>query len=230
MRKLLACQVIPICITFLLLLFSTTSFAQKTVKGTVTAGTNNQPIIGATIMVKGTTVGTTTDGNGAFSLNVPSGGKTLVISSIGYNEVKIDIANQTSISVTMKEKTSALDEIVVTGYSSQRKKDITGAVAVVNTKELVSQPGSNVESLLQGRAAGVTIGTSGVPGAGASVRIRGFTTFNQNEPLYIVDGARVGSISDLNPNDIESMQVLKDASSAAIYGSAAANGVIIVTT
>jgi TonB-linked SusC/RagA family outer membrane protein len=230
MRKLLACQVIPICITFLLLLFSTTSFAQKTVKGTVTAGTNNQPIIGATIMVKGTTVGTTTDGNGAFSLNVPSGGKTLVISSIGYNEVEIDIANQTSISVSLKEKTSALDEIVVTGYSSQRKKDITGAVAVVNTKELVSQPGSNVESLLQGRAAGVTVGTSGVPGAGASVRIRGFTTFNQNEPLYIVDGARVGSISDLNPNDIESMQVLKDASSAAVYGSAAANGVIIVTT
>ncbi len=125
---------------------------------------------------------------------------------------------------------SNLDEIVVTGYSSQRKKDITGAVAVVNTKELVANPGSNVESLLQGKAAGVTIGTSGVPGAGASVRIRGFTTFNQNEPLYIVDGARVGSITDLNPNDIESMQVLKDASSAAVYGAAAANGVIIITT
>ncbi len=120
--------------------------------------------------------------------------------------------------------------MVVTGYTSQSKKDITGSVAVVNVKELVANPGSNVQSLLQGRAAGVTVGTSGVPGTGANVRIHGYSTFGNNEPLYVVDGARVGAITELNPNDIESMQVLKDASAASIYGSAAAGGVIIITT
>jgi len=134
------------------------------------------------------------------------------------------------LSVFLKETNTTLNEVIVTGYSSQAKKDITGSVTVVNVKELVANPGSNVQSLLQGKAAGVTVGTSGVPGAGANVRMHGYSTFGNNEPLYVVDGARVGSITELNPNDIESIQVLKDASAASIYGSAAAGGVIIITT
>ncbi len=226
----LDCWVTHVCVTCFLICLSFTAIAQKTVKGTVTSARDNQPINGASVLVKGTNVGTATDASGAFRLDVPAGKSALVITSVGYDDMEVDISSQTSVTVSLKDKSSSLDEIVVTGYTSQRKKDITGSVAVVNTKELVANPGSNVENLLQGKAAGVTIGTSGVPGAGASVRIRGFTTFNQNEPLYIVDGARVGSISDLNPNDIESMQVLKDGSSAAVYGAAAANGVIIITT
>lgn len=221
---------IRLCAT-LFLIFSTFSlFAQKTVTGTVTNSKDNQPIVGASVLVKGTTTGVVTSGTGTFSINVPSGKNMLVVTSVGFNASETDVANQSAVTIALTEKDSALEEIVVTGYTAQRKKDITGAVTVVNTKELVANPGSNVESLLQGKASGVTVGTSGVPGAGASVRIRGFTTFNQNEPLYIVDGARVGSISDLNPNDIESLQVLKDGSSAAAYGTAAANGVIIITT
>lgn len=223
--------VMHFCITILFFLTTISVFAQKTVNGTVTNAKDKQPVIGATVTVKGTKIATLTLANGTFSINVPSGNNTtLIISSVGFDDAEVDVASQSSISVSLREKVSSLDEIVVTGYTAQRKKDITGSVSVVNTKELLANPGSNVESLLQGKASGVTVGTSGVPGAGASIRIRGFTTFNQNEPLYIVDGARVGSISDLNPNDIESLQVLKDGSSAAAYGSAAANGVIIITT
>lgn len=203
---------------------------QKTVTGTITNAKDNSPIVLATVSVKGTKVAAVTGANGEFSITVPAGKNTLVVSSVGYEEDEVSIANTSSVKLSLKERTNALNEVVVTGYSAQRKKDITGSVTVVNAKELVANPGSNVESLLQGKASGVTVGTSGVPGAGASIRIRGFTTFNQNEPLYVVDGARVGSISDLNPNDIESLQVLKDGSSAAAYGAAAANGVIIVTT
>ncbi|MDN3658026.1 TonB-dependent receptor [Ferruginibacter paludis] len=203
---------------------------QKTVTGVITNAKDNSPIVMATVSVKGTKVAAVTGANGEFSITVPSGKNLLVVSSVGYEEDEVSIANTSSVKLSLKERTSALNEVVVTGYSAQRKKDITGSVTVVNAKELVANPGSNVESLLQGKASGVTVGTSGVPGAGASIRIRGFTTFNQNEPLYVVDGARVGSISDLNPNDIESLQVLKDGSSAAAYGAAAANGVIIVTT
>ena len=203
---------------------------QKTITGKITNSKDNSSIDLATVTVKGTKVAVTTAANGQFSISVPSGKNTLVVSSIGFGTEEINIAGKSSIEVSLKESTSSLNEVVVTGYTTQRKKDITGSVTVVNAKELVANPGSNVESLLQGKAAGVTVGTSGVPGAGASIRIRGFTTFNQNEPLYVVDGARVGSITDLNPNDIESLQVLKDGSSAAAYGAAAANGVIIVTT
>lgn len=152
-----------------------------------------------------------------------------MISYVGLEDMEVS-ASRKDFNITMTDRSNALNEVVVTGYSTQAKKDITGAVSVVNTKELIANPGSNVESLLQGRAAGVTVGTSGVPGAGSNVRIHGYSTFGNNEPLYVVDGTRVTSISDLNPGDIESMQVLKDASAASIYGSAAAGGVIIITT
>ncbi len=220
-----------LCIFIFCILLSAQIYAQqKTVTGVITSVKDNSPIVMATITIKGTKLAAVTGGKGEFSLNVPAGKNTLVISSVGFEEEEVNITNTSSVMLSLKEKSNSLNEVVVTGYSTQRKKDITGSVTVVNAKELVSNPGSNVESLLQGKAAGVTVGTSGVPGAGASIRIRGFTTFNQNEPLYVVDGARVGSISDLNPNDIESLQVLKDGSSAAAYGAAAANGVIIVTT
>lgn len=230
MRQKIDCLAVRLCAAFILVFLSVTAFAQKTVSGTVKSAKDNQPIVGASVLVKGTNVGVATSATGTFTINVPQGKNTLVISSVGFDEMEVDVTSQTNVTVSLKDKSSTLDEIVVTGYTAQRKKDITGSVTVVNTKELLANPGSNVESLLQGKASGVTVGTSGVPGAGASIRIRGFTTFNQNEPLYIVDGARVSSISDLNPNDIESLQVLKDGSSAAAYGAAAANGVIIITT
>lgn len=230
MRKNRFGSATPFIVAFLSIFLSLSAIAQKTVTGTVTSAKDNQPVAGASVLVKNTKLGVTTSITGAFSIDIPRNQNTLIISYVGYDDMEVDISSRTSVTIALKDKTSSLDEIIVTGYTSQRKKDITGSVAVVNTKELVSNPGSNVESLLQGKAAGVTIGTSGVPGAGASVRIRGFTTFNQNEPLYIIDGARVGAISDLNPNDIETMQVLKDGSSAAVYGAAAANGVIIITT
>lgn len=230
MKKINYCTALRYYIIFFLLFLSNFAFAQKSVSGTVINATDNTPLTGATVIVKGTKLAAVTSPDGSFTINVPSGSNILVISSVGFDNEEVDVSSQNSVKVSLREIASSLDEIVVTGYTAQRKKDITGSVTVVNTKELLANPGSNVESLLQGKASGVTVGTSGVPGAGASIRIRGFTTFNQNEPLFIVDGARVGSISDVNPNDIESLQVLKDGSSAAAYGSAAANGVVIITT
>jgi TonB-linked SusC/RagA family outer membrane protein len=214
---------------FLLSIFSL-AFAQRTVSGKVT-NAQNQPVAGATVMVKGTSTATQTNSEGVFSIAVPRGQHALVVTFVGFEPMQIPVDDsKSSVEISLKESISTLTDVVVTGYSSQVKRDITGSVAVVNVKELVANPGSNIQSLLQGRAAGVTVGTSGVPGAGANVRIHGYSTFGNNEPLYIVDGARVGAITELNPNDIETMQVLKDASAASIYGSAAAGGVIIITT
>jgi len=202
---------------------------QRTVTGEVTDAATGKPLYGATVTISGSNVATTTNNDGNFTISLPKSNSLLVISNVGFDPQTIT-PSQSNVQIALNPTLSTLNEVVVTGYTTQRKKDITGSVSVVNAKELIANPGSNVESLLQGKASGVTVGTSGVPGAGASIRIRGFTTFNQNEPLYIVDGARVGSITDINPNDIESLQVLKDGSSAAAYGAAAANGVIIITT
>ncbi|MDQ6845459.1 MAG: TonB-dependent receptor [Bacteroidota bacterium] len=214
-----------------MLLFTNIIFAQqKSISGKITDAGTGLPVAGATVVVRGSNTGTQTDGSGNFTITVPNSNSRLVFSSVGFEPQEVAVSGRSNVSVSLKSTTSTLNEVVVTGYTSQRKKDITGAVSVVSAKDLIASPGSNVESLLQGKASGVTVGTSGVPGAGASIRIRGFTTFNQNEPLYVVDGARVGSITDINPYDIESLQVLKDGSSAAAYGAAAANGVIIITT
>jgi TonB-dependent starch-binding outer membrane protein SusC len=204
------------------------AFSQKTVTGVIRE--NNSPATGATVLVKGTTVGTKTDANGSFTITVPAGGKTLVISSVGFETQEIDISGKSIVEVNLATVNNVLNEVVVTGYSSQRKKDITGAVAVVNVADLKSQPGSDAQSQLQGRASGVTVVQNSIPGAGSTVRIRGLGSFNNNNPLYVVDGVQTGSIATLNPNDIESMQVLKDAASSSIYGVRASNGVIIVTT
>ena len=215
--------------TLLLFLFAFWAKAQKTVTGVITNQTN-QPIYGASVVVKGSKSGTTTDAQGRYTISVPNDQSILVVTYVGYGSREVPIAGKSTLDVALTESGSTLNEVVVTGYSSQAKKDITGSVAVVNVKELVANPGANVQNLLQGKAAGVTVGTSGIPGAGSNVRIHGYSTFGNNEPLYVVDGARVGSITELNPNDIETMQVLKDASAASIYGSAAAGGVIIITT
>jgi TonB-linked SusC/RagA family outer membrane protein len=211
------------------LLFSIVSFSQQTsVTGKITDA-NKQPVFGATVLVKGTTNGVTTNESGNFTIMIPSKQSVLIVSYVGFESIEVP-ANRSDFNISLTDRSSALNEVVVTGYSSQVKKSITGSVSVVNVKELVANPGSNVQNLLQGRAAGVTVGTSGIPGAGSNVRIHGYSTFGNNEPLYVVDGARVGSITELNPNDIETLQVLKDASAASIYGSAAAGGVIIITT
>ena len=201
--------------------------AQKQVSGVVKE--NNIPVIGATIEVKGTNVATITGPNGNFVINVPAGRNQLVISFVGLETQTIDIADKTQVDVNMVQVTTTLNEVVVTGYSSQAKKDITGSVSVVNTGDLKSVPAANAEQQLQGRASGVTVITSNRPGDGASVRIRGFSSFTGNEPLVIIDGVPAG-LGTINPNDIESMQVLKDAAAASIYGARASNGVIIVTT
>ncbi|MGV3558932.1 SusC/RagA family TonB-linked outer membrane protein [Larkinella arboricola] len=189
-------------------------------------------IPGATVVLKGSTsVGTTTDADGAFTLNVPDGSTTLVVSSIGFVTQEITIGNQSQIQVTLQSDVKALSEVVVTGYSSQSRRDITGAVATVDTKELTKVAAPNVAQQLQGRVSGVTVTSNNTPGGEATVRIRGFGTINNNDPLYIIDGVPTkGGLNNINPNNIESMQVLKDASAASIYGSRAGNGVIIITT
>lgn len=211
------------------LLFTTIASAQRTVSGRVTDPTN-RPIVGASVVVKGTNNGTTTNEQGRYTISVPDNNSTLIVTFVGYGVREMAVGSNTALDVALSEAGGTLNEVVVTGYASQSKRSITGSVAVVNVRELTANPGPNVQNLLQGKAAGVTVGTSGIPGAGSNVRIHGFSTFTTNEPLYIVDGARVNSITELNPNDIETMQILKDASAASVYGSAAAGGVIIITT
>ncbi|MFQ5447417.1 MAG: TonB-dependent receptor plug domain-containing protein, partial [Saprospiraceae bacterium] len=217
-------------LSLLLMASATVANAQRTVSGTVTSAADNTPLIGASILVKGTGSGTITDIDGKFSLQA-SDSDVLVISYTGYETQEVAVAGQSSFNIAMAEASTELTEIVVTGYTAQQKKDLTGAVGVVNTEELIKVPGSNITSQLQGRVSGVTISGDGRPGSVAKVRIRGFSSFSgANNPLYVVDGVPTQDISSLNPNDIEKMTVLKDAGAASIYGSRAANGVILIST
>lgn len=211
---------------FLLLLFNVAFAQQRTVTGKII--NNNVPVPGATVAVKGTNVATSTDANGNFSISVPNNRNTLTVTSVGFEPQTVNIAGQNTVNLSLVTTMSTLNEVVVTGYTAQRKKDITGSVAVVNVGQMKQLPASTGEEALQGRASGVTIVTSGQPGAASDIRIRGITAFGNNSPLIIVDGVR-GNLHDINVNDVESMQVLKDAS-AAIYGVAGSNGVIIITT
>jgi TonB-linked SusC/RagA family outer membrane protein len=216
-------------LAFVFLLFVSAASAQKKVSGKVT-GPDSKPVFGASVTAKGTNVTTSTSSEGFFTIEVPSNVNTLVITYIGFETIEVNVSGKETVDVSMKEQTTNLNEVVVTGYSTQRKKDITGAVTVVNVAQMKAQPTSDPSSQLQGRASGVTIVQNNIPGAEATVRIRGLGSFNNNSPLFVVDGVQTGSISGLNPNDIESMQVLKDAASASIYGVRGSNGVIIVTT
>ena len=219
-------QVKRFILSFLLLLAGTAMYAQQEITGTVTDALG--PVIGATVMEKGTTNGTVTDFDGHFHLKVAAG-KTLVISYVGYLTVELPAKN--GMTVTLEDDALALNEVVVTGYTTQRKADLTGAVSVVSVSELAKQNENNPIKAMQGRVPGMNISADGSPSGSATVRIRGVGTLNNNDPLYIIDGVPTkAGMHELNGNDIESIQVLKDAASASIYGSRAANGVIIITT
>lgn len=202
----------------------------KTMKGTIIDETG-EPLIGVSIVVKGTTVGTITDFDGNFSIDLPAGKKELVISYIGYKNQTVVVSGNAPLNIKMESDTKALDEVVVIGYGAVKKRDLTGAVSSVKGDDIKMSPTSNAMEALQGKVAGLDISRSdGRAGSEPTVLLRGNRSLNANcEPLYIVDGIP-GSISALNPNDIQSIEVLKDASSTAIYGSAGANGVVIITT
>ncbi len=202
-------------------------YAQSEITGTVIDETG-ETIIGASVIEKGTSNGTVTDFDGNFSIKV-NPGATLVFTYVGYLNMELPASN--GMVVTMKEDAISLNEIVVTGYTTQRKADLTGAVSVVSVSDLVKQNENNPMKAMQGRVPGMNIAADGNPSGAATVRIRGTGTLNNNDPLYIIDGVPTkAGMHELNGNDIESIQVLKDAASASIYGSRAANGVIIITT
>ncbi|MCW3091799.1 MAG: TonB-dependent receptor [Ferruginibacter sp.] len=198
------------------------------ISGTVTNEQNN-PVAGATVTVKETKKTAVTDGQGKFSIEA-NAGQSLTITSVGYESKELAINSQGSVSVALNQFVSTLNDLVVVGYGTQRKKDLTGSVSNVNIEETRKYSTSDISQLLQGRAAGVAVNSDGQPGAAPSVRIRGFSTFGGSQPFYVVDGVPGANVRDFSPNDIETMTVLKDASAAAIYGAAAANGVIIITT
>ena len=214
-----------------LLLVSITSFAQQLlVKGSVLSKTDNEPIIGATVMEKGTNNGTITDIDGNFTLKVSNPKAQVEVSYVGFISQLLNAA--TTMRIIMEEDTRNLEEVVVVGYQTQRKVDLTGAVSVVDMKQPISESNPNVLNSLQGKVAGVQISTDAAPGGGGTkIRVRGMSTVNGNDPLYIIDGVpTTENLNSLSSNDIESIQVLKDASSASIYGSRAANGVVVITT
>lgn len=212
------------------LLLSIAASAQTKITGKVTGSDDNLPIIGASIKIKNTNVGTTTDPSGAFAI-MAKPTDVLIVSFVGYQAKEVPVGTQTTLNIVLSQDNTSLSEVVVTGYTAQRKKDLTGAVSVVDVGQLKSQPAASAVEALQGKAPGVQIVNDGAPGATPQIRVRGVTTINNNDPLYIIDGVPYeGKLSWLNQNDIESMQVLKDASSASIYGARANNGVVIITT
>ena len=229
------------CLSTCWLLLSSNSFAQTPASGRTVSGLvqddKNQALPGVNVLLKGTGTpdrgrGTTTDTDGRFRLVVPETGAVLQLSYIGFATQEIIVGTQTDLTITLLEDNKTLNEIVVVGYGTQKKSDLTGAVSTITAKDIGRLPVGGIDQALQGKAAGVRVTqSSGAPGEGVAIRIRGVGTINDNSPLFIVDGVPTkDAFSILNPNDIESMSVLKDASSAAIYGARAANGVIVVTT
>ena len=207
------------------------SAQSKQVTGTV-ANTDNRPIAGATVLVEGTTVGTTTDANGRFSISAPADG-TLKISFIGYQTQTVSVAGKTQINVSLQEDTQAIDDVIVVAYGTAKKESFTGSAAVIKSENLEKRVVSNVTKALDGQVAGViSTSGSGQPGSESTIAIRGFGSISASStPLYVVDGiAYSGSISAINPDDIESITVLKDASAGALYGARGANGVIVINT
>ncbi|MEJ8843595.1 TonB-dependent receptor [Lacibacter sp. H375] len=227
-NSLLPKKMIGLLIIFFTLFFSNSLYAQSAITGTV-VDKAGKPVSAATVTVKGKSVATKTGDNGNFSVTA-SPDDVLIITSVGFATQEVSLNGKTSISIVMDAAASDLGEVVVIGYGTQRVKDLTGSVSAINITETRKYSTSDMSQLLQGRATGVQVNSDGQPGAAPSVRIRGFSTFGGSQPFYVVDGVPGASIRDFSPNDIESMTVLKDASAAAIYGAAAANGVIIITT
>lgn len=202
------------------------------IKGQV-SDSKGESLIGVSVTVKGTAVGVSTDVNGRYTINVPDGSSVLVFTYIGYTTKEVSISGRTSLDVTLEQNAEALQEVVVVGYGTQKKSDLTGSVVSVTAKDIKDQAFSNINQALQGKVAGVSFtSTSGDPGENVNVRIRGLNTFGGSGPLYVVDGMPMEArdINSINPNDVESTTVLKDGSAAAIYGARSANGVIIITT
>ena len=207
------------------------AYAQNTVSGTVTDVEDGSAIPGVNVLVKGTSTGTITDVEGNYSVTAEGENATLVFSSVGFTTQEVPVNGQTTIDLALEGDVQALEEIVVTGYSTEERRDVSGAVSTVGGEELAAIPSGNVEQQLQGRVGGVTVITNGQPGTNSIVRVRGFGSFGNNQPLYVVDGVPAGdNIDFIQPQDIESTTVLKDAPSASIYGARAASGVIVVTT
>ena len=205
-------------------------FGQKTITGTVKDATG-EPLIGATIS-KGGSDGVITDIDGNFSLSGVDNNTTLTVSYIGYQTKSVKVGNQSNLDIVLESNDKSLDEVVVVGYGTMRRRDLTGAVASVTGEKLAANPVSTVAEALQGQLPGVNvISQDGRPGGSTSIRVRGGGSITQsNEPLYVVDGVQVSSIDDIPADNIESIDVLKDAASTAIYGAAGANGVILITT
>lgn len=217
------------------------SFCPTTALATVTQQTikvtgqvvdqDGEPLIGATVRVKGSQTGSVTDFDGNFTIDAPANA-TLVVSYVGYKDREIAVNGRAVIeTIQLESDSQILDQVVVVGYGTQKKADLTGSVSIVNAEEMKRVSNSNISTMLEGKVAGVQITSDGQPGADPAVRIRGIGSFGSTAPLYVIDGVPMGTtIRDFSPNDIETIQVLKDASAGAIYGSRAANGVIIITT
>ncbi|WP_185816889.1 SusC/RagA family TonB-linked outer membrane protein [Hymenobacter metallilatus] len=230
-------------------LVATQTVAQtRSISGRITDRATGEGLPGVTVLVKGTTNGVSTNSDGSFALTVPTSGSTLLVSSVGYISQEVTLGNEASYTIGLAADTKTLSEVVVTGFGvAQERRELTGAIATVKSESFKNQPVAGVDQVLQGRAAGVQVTqNSGTPGSGIAVRVRGASSLTaSNEPLYVVDGLPINTgsysnigtgnqqtnaLSDLNPNDIESIEVLKDASSSAIYGSRGANGVVLITT
>lgn len=222
----------------MLLMFSAAAFAQMaTIKGVVKDATNGETLPGANVLIEGTTVGTTTDFDGNYQFEAPAGPTTILVRFVGYKDAKRTVtlvAGQTlKADFVLQQNITQLEELVVVGYGVQQKSVVTGAIASVKSSDLDNQPITRLEQALQGRVSGLTIASSsGQPGAAATVRVRGTTSINNSDPLYVIDGMPIdgGGLDYLSSSDIESIEVLKDAASAAIYGTRAASGVILITT
>ena len=224
-----------------LLLFPVLMFAQQTVKGTVTEATGNTALPGVGIMIKGTIKGSATDFDGNYTIENVKPGDVLVFTYMGFNTKEVSVGNNTTINVALTENAQALDEVVIVGYGTTSVKDATGSITSVKAEDLNKGAIVSPEQMLTGKVAGVVITSDGgAPGSGATIRIRGGASLTaSNNPLFIIDGVPVDGngisgisnpLSTINPNDIESIDVLKDASATAIYGSRGANGVVLITT
>lgn len=207
-------------------------FAQSAIKGKVTSVDDSGGIPGASVVVVGTNIGTITDFNGLFSLAVPANAKALRISFVGMKTIEIQIGSKKEINVTMESETTSIEEVVAVGYGVVKKSDLTGAVSSVKGDDLTKLPTMRADQALQGRAAGISVqNTDGEPGGNVTIRIRGGNSATGgNDALVVIDGMQGGNLSTINPNDIASVEVLKDASATAIYGARGANGVILITS
>ena len=211
-------------------LLSLSAYSQYDLKGKVLDKQSNEALVGATLTIEGSQKGVATDFNGRFSIAI-TGTETLVVSYMGYKTQKVPVNNRKKLTIYLQSDKNALDEVVIVGYGQQKKSDLTGAVSVVKMKDVTNQQVATLDQALQGNVAGIDVtSNSGSPGSGVMMRIRGIGTINNSEPLYVVDGMMVEDVDFLNMDDIASIQVLKDASATAIYGSKGANGVVIIKT